>query len=498
VDTPCGPRQFEVSTIRHALRIPHDPREAVGALLAQALDHQRQAEGAGDLEVDALDAQRPQALQGEAQARHVEFLAEHLGLRLRQQQVARVVLAERCEEQAASPDSSLRIGRESGLCWQLNSQTKILVAKLDAARRCDTRSGLPFGKINWTKALSTPLRSSLFLLAKATGRYKDWSRRERSTCQTDTVYFEGDIPPTAGKERNQRRLVLSEPPPLATYASKVLYTSAGMAWVRGRLERRYSFQEVGVRHLVDKPRQPARVVARGSVLQSQTPWTYGDWMSEHVTVLAQALCAGLIVEPLLLPERWFVKPYVKRDLAVLGIRAESVEVPVLIEDATVINKQRHSHFWTRTEVGAVMAGMSIVQRPCEPGSALYLSRQGQRAEGSQRSVDNSVTEAAMEHCGIKIVRTSGLGPDDYIRFAPHAETVYFDHGSAGDNLMHWQTRRVVEFFRPSPNYWDPSFLFLSDCLGIHDYHLWEIRPDTTVVELVGRIDALRSRPLEGV
>jgi hypothetical protein len=133
--------------------------------------------------------------------------------------------------------------------------------------------------------MATPLRSSLLLLAKATGRYKDWNVGERSTRQTDTVYFEGDIPPTAGDEPNQRRLVLAEPPPLTTSALDVLYTSEGLAWVRGRLERRYSFKEGGVRHVLHKPRQPARTVARASILQSQTPWTYGDWMSEHVAVL---------------------------------------------------------------------------------------------------------------------------------------------------------------------------------------------------------------------
>jgi capsular polysaccharide biosynthesis protein len=142
-----------------------------------------------------------------------------------------------------------------------------------------------------------------------------------------------------------------------------------------------------------------------------------------------------------------------------------------------------------------MAAMRFVRRPCLPGSALYLSRKGQRSEGRQRSVNNEVTEPAMEACGVKVVRTSGLGPDDYIKLAEHAETLFFDHGSAGDNLMHWQTRRVVELFLPRPNYWDPSFLFLSDCLRIHDYHLWEIRPETTMDALARRIEALRSQPI---
>ena len=140
-------------------------------------------------------------------------------------------------------------------------------------------------------------------------------------------------------------------------------------------------------------------------------------MSEHVAALAQAGPAGSIVEPPLLPQRWFAKPYVQRDLTVMGIRSERVDASVLIEEATVINKRRHSHFWTQPEVDAVMAAMRFVRRPCLPGSALYLSRKGKHSEGRQRSVDNEVTEPAMEACAVKVVRTSGLGPADYIKLA---------------------------------------------------------------------------------
>ena len=338
------------------------------------------------------------------------------------------------------------------------------------------------------------LDSTLVDLARRTGRFKDWKPGERATLHTDVVSFQGDIPPRAGVERNQRRLVLADPPPLVTEADDILYTREGMAWVDGSLERRYSFEHVVARHVLRKPWRAARSVARGSVLQSETPYTYGDWMSEHVATLAQAQIDGQIVEPLLLPARWFAKPYVQRDLATMGVRAEAVDRTVRIGHATVLNKRRHSHFWCKPEVDAVMSAMRTVQRPCRPGSALYVSRAGQRSEGLQRSVDNEVTEAAMEASGVKVVRTTGLGPDDYRALADDAETLFFDHGSAGDNLMHWQTRRVVEFFRPASNYWDPSFLFLADCLGIHDYHLWCISPTLTVADLVARIAALRSLP----
>ena len=197
------------------------------------------------------------------------------------------------------------------------------------------------------------------------------------------------------------------------------------------------------------------------------------------------------MEPLLLPISWFSKSYVQRDLAVMGLLAEGVDLPILIKNATVINKTRHSHFWVKSEVDAVMNVMGIERSACDAGSALYLSRKGQYSEGPQRQIANDLTEEAMHSAGVKVVRTSGLGPEDYRQLAPLAETLFFDHGSAGDNMIFWQTRRVVELFGPAPNYWDPSFLFLADCLGIRDYHLWEISPQESVANLTGRIQALR-------
>ncbi len=338
------------------------------------------------------------------------------------------------------------------------------------------------------------LRSAALDLVRATGRYRDWSAAELRTRHAERVSFRGDIPPMAGSEHHQHRLVLDPPRPRITQARHVLYTRRGMAWVGGALERRYSFQEVGPKHVFENPGAPTRTYARASILQAQTPYTYGDWMSEHVAALSLALLDQRIVEPLLLPQHWFSKAYVQRDLAIMGIRAEGLDSTVLIEEATVINKTRHSHFWARPEVEAVAKVMGMVRRPCEPGTALYLSRKGQHGEGPQRQLRNDITEAAMERSGVKVVRTSGLGPEEYQKLAGDAETVFFDHGSAGDNLMYWQTRRVVEFVGPAPNYWDPSFLFLSDCLDIHDYHIWQIGPETTVENLSARIEALRSEP----
>lgn len=336
------------------------------------------------------------------------------------------------------------------------------------------------------------LETLVTTLSQRLGRYEDWAAEEQVVDQADAVPFAGDIPHSAGDEHNQYRLVLRKPPPLVAAARQVVYTDRGMAWLSGVLHRRFCFQEVGLRDLVTRPGAVAKTYARASILQGQTPATYGDWMSEHVASLARAKQRDALVEPLLIPGWWLRKPYVRRDLAALGIRAEAVDASVGIERAVVINKTRRGHYWTREEVQAVMTEMNIRPRDARPGTSIYLSRFGEKGEGPQRQINNAVTEAALASRGVKVVRTRGCTPEDYIALAGDAETVFADHGSAGYNLMYWKTRRVVEFF--PPDYWDSAFLFLAQCLDIDDYHLWRVAPTTTVAEMTDRIDRLFSVP----
>jgi capsular polysaccharide biosynthesis protein len=310
--------------------------------------------------------------------------------------------------------------------------------------------------------------------------------------QAEPVSFEGDLPPSAGREMNQYRLVFAEPPPLISEVDDVTYTDSGLAWSRGRLERRYSLQEIGLRQVLETPQRPTARYERGTLLQSQTPRTYGDWMSEHVASLAKALIAGRLVEPLVLPSWWYAKPYVQRDLRRLAIRAVAVNGAASIERATIINKTRPGHWWTREEAEAVRAAMKIVPIATDVGSALYLSRSGFVGEGPQRRIDNDLIEAAMAAAGIQVVRTAGLSLEGYLAHAASAETVFFDHGSAIYNMLHWQTRRLVELFTPA--YWDASFLIFADALGINDYHVWGVDSETTVDGLAQRIAGVMAKP----
>ena len=86
-----------------------------------------------------------------------------------------------------------------------------------------------------------------------------WSGRPYRVMRS---FSKGDLPPTAGAEMNEYRLIYSIPRPLVTLANRVIYTERGMAWVNGRLERRYSFQEVGLKQILSRPGPPTMTLKR--------------------------------------------------------------------------------------------------------------------------------------------------------------------------------------------------------------------------------------------
>jgi len=334
----------------------------------------------------------------------------------------------------------------------------------------------------------------VYTIAEQIGYYRNWSRDERRFSRREAVNFSGEIPPMAGTEFNQYRLKYDIPRNVIGSASNVIYTAKGMGWVNGRLERRLSFQEVNLKHLLDKPSRPARRLERGTILQAQTPKTFGDWMSEHVSSLAIALNRLGTLDPLILPSHWLAKPYVKRDLARLGIEAIAIDEPVEIAQATVLSKTRPGHYWTAAETDNLRKALKVAPKPARPGSAIYLSRLGEKGEGPQRQMNNMLIEAAMTAAGVSIIRTAGCSLEEYLAAAGNAETVFADHGSAMYNLVYWQTKRVVELH--SPDYWDGSFLMFADGLGIHDYHVWMVGETMTVDALRDRAAYLLEKPID--
>lgn len=324
------------------------------------------------------------------------------------------------------------------------------------------------------------------------GHSVDWPCEGRVVVRREAVRFHGDIPPGAGTEHAQRRLVFEPEPPNQVEIARLTYTHRGMGWIDGHLDRRACFEEIGPRHLLDLPGAPRFVFDEATVLQSQTPRTYGDWCSEHLPSLSRAVIDKTLVEPLLLPAWWLQRPYVQRDLAVLGIRAESVTSTVLIRTATVLQKVRPGHYWGLHEAEKVRHALRIAPQPSRPGSAIYLSRKGERGEGLVRAIDNDLVEDAMHTAGVTVARTARRTQASFAALASEADTVFFDHGSALYNMLAWRPRRIVELY--SPEYWDSSFLFFSHSLSLSDYHVWQIDGTTSVASLVERIERLRAVP----
>ena len=210
---------------------------------------------------------------------------------------------------------------------------------------------------------------------EATGRYKPFVASELECVPVEVVEFAGDLPRSAGNENSQGRLEYKLPR-LPQEVNDLLYTPGGMAWMDGALHRKFSLGEPSVRDLFKSPfGKPAVILPEGVVVQAETPYTYGDWISEHVCTIAAAMP---LAAPLLMPVHLMAKSCVRRDLGLLGIETHTVESTVLIRKALVLPKKRFSHYFTRDEVQAFRRVFHVDSEPPRSGSILYLSREGER------------------------------------------------------------------------------------------------------------------------
>jgi capsular polysaccharide biosynthesis protein len=272
----------------------------------------------------------------------------------------------------------------------------------------------------------------------------------------------------------------------------LVYTPRGMAWKDGALHQRYSLQEPSLRDLYRRPvGKPTVILSGGVIVQAEYPYTYGDWVSEHLCTIAGAMP---LAAPLLMPVGLMAKPYVRRDLDLLGIETYSVEGPVLVRKALVLPKKRHTHYFTREEVLAVRQAFHVDPVPPRPGSILYLSREGERGEKVRRSYPSAVVGSIMKELGATIVRARETSLDQYRELAAEAETVVADHGSAMCNIVFWNTKSIIELF--TDDWWNSCFLMLGWAAGVEDYAL--VRVNNTTPESIGQriaqhIDSFRSR-----
>ncbi|PAV73446.1 hypothetical protein WR25_24492 [Diploscapter pachys] len=114
--------------------------------LAKALDHQRKGERCGAPDAPQLQRQRLQALQGLAQALHIQFLAQHLLAGLGQQQVVRVVLPEHIEVQPAGSLQLARALRRTGVAGEHQPGDPGDLAKAPARQLAGIEAGQYLGQ----------------------------------------------------------------------------------------------------------------------------------------------------------------------------------------------------------------------------------------------------------------------------------------------------------------------------------------------------------------
>jgi hypothetical protein len=306
--------------------------------------------------------------------------------------------------------------------------------------------------------------------AEVLGRYKPLTPEETRLVQKEAVPFVGDIPLNAGGQLNQYRVEFETPRRLTAKVENLLYTPKGMTWLNGVLVQKYCVQEPSTKDVLGRPSfRSISSIPFGTIIQAETPYTYGDWVSEHLVTLSLALP---IVEPLLMPQHLMNKSYIQRDLRALNIEAISVNTSVLVKSATVLSKPRPGHYWRDEEVPAYRAAFNI--HPCSPkvGSLLYLSREGEKSESQDRQYPNLEVANIVRSLGGKVVVTQKTTYEEYCALAIDAETVIADHGGAMFNLLNWNTKNVIELF--SDNWWTNCFLFLSKPLGVSNYALVNI------------------------
>ena len=301
------------------------------------------------------------------------------------------------------------------------------------------------------------------------GRLRPRSADALELVRGDPARFVGDVPPGSGLEPVQYRETYSSPRPPRQVADLV-YTPGGMAWVGGALHEGMGLRAASLGDILARPRgRRLRRLPRGTILACETLYSFGDWVSEFLATLVAASPLG---SPLLVPAFAWEKPYVRRDLAALGVEVVRVDRPVRVEAATVLYKSRPMHYWTAAEVAAYRRAFQVAPPAPRPGSAIYLSREGERGESGFRQYPSRQVAEILEPLGVRTVLARQTTQEQYRALADQAETVVADHGAAMFNMLFWNPRRVIELVNGA--WWNNCFLFLAQDLGVGDYRLVDV------------------------
>ncbi len=316
-------------------------------------------------------------------------------------------------------------------------------------------------------SLSVKIGNALLRIMEATGSYRPIPEAEKRVVPREPAPFVGDIPRQAGTEHNQYREEYQAPPE-PEEVRDLLYTPRGMGWAGGTLRERYSLQKPVLADLVSPPFPRAKSsIPRGTVVQTQFPNTYGDWVGEYLMTLTNA---PPVRPPLLVPSHLMERSYVRRDLAILGLETMVVERPVLVHEALVLPKRHYLWYFTADQVAAYRRAFRIDPPRPRPGSILYLSRQGEKSEfKNERAYPSETTAEIMAGLGAKVVLARETSHEQYAALAAEAETVVADHGAAISNLLFWDATTLIELY--TEDWWTPYFIFLARAAGVENHAL---------------------------
>lgn len=297
------------------------------------------------------------------------------------------------------------------------------------------------------------------------GRYRSYSAAEKATKPNDRVDFLGDVPRGAGGHPFQHRASYVLSRPAVEMVQDVTYTPRGHAWAMGCLEQRLSVRLPSVPEILSGvPLKDAGTLEQAWLVESETPYTYGDWVGDHMRALVEA---DPNIGPVVLSAELAGKAYVQRDLARLGLTLIAADQPLHLKTAHVLRKQIPSYYWGRPQVDAYRRRLDIDPVAPRKGSLLYLSREGMASEAVDRVYPSARVADIVRELGGKVFDTRQASPETFLDLASSAETVIADQGSAIFGVLQWQTRNLIEI--TTEDWWHNANLFFAKASGVESY-----------------------------
>ncbi|MEX6632423.1 hypothetical protein [Hyphococcus lacteus] len=335
------------------------------------------------------------------------------------------------------------------------------------------------GNLDWRHPMvrlriwvATPIQK----LLAAAGRWKPARKTELECEQKDQVTAVGDRGP-------QMRLAYKAPRSEFIDDTNIDYTPAGIALKNGVCIARYSIRPPStVEILKSRTVKAARTIPAGTIIEAETPYTYGDWVGDFVLALTTA---KNITEPLILPKVLADKSYVIRDVEALGISYIVADEAIRIEKARIMQKRVPSYYWGEDHVAAFREKFRITPPAPIPGSILYLGRFDTHSEAAQRVYPSQEVARIVESLGGTVFDTRNASPAKFDELAPHMETIIADQGSALFGVMHSQTKNVIELTQD--DWWHSANLFIANGSGVENYAVVHIF-NKTEADLRARIE----------